>query len=431
MRSKLAPMVSSISATRSPRLRRTPRCLLQLSSPTRTHPAWTRTSERRCSASGHYAGVTPGGRPPCCGHRTAPGHPRGGSSAAAGERTGDALTGEHRPVGRAAVHHHQGTVAGDADLRVRLRQRHVLRRQGDQVPHRLAGTGRRAPADQHDAVDRDPLAGVEGQHPARRTPVAATTGDRRTVRPASGAPTGGGAGTGGGPGWGAAVAGGGAATAGGRDARRGAAGVAGCGGAGTSRMAVRFTTCRGPLSGSSGALGSGRRSTTIERATWSCHPRRRRVGSATAVQASVASPMPNVGRVATPSTSPGAAPGRTRSASRSRRARPGPRPRPCPASYRPHPARRRTPPTPPPPRRRPARRRPRAVVAPEELVRRPARGRDQGPGDQPVDHERVEAAVEARDGKARGRAVQDVAHRASASALTPDRPGWSRRRRGR
>ena len=56
-------------------------CLLQLSSPTRTRPAWTRTSARRCSASGHYAGLTPGGRPPCCGPRTAPGRPRGGSSA--------------------------------------------------------------------------------------------------------------------------------------------------------------------------------------------------------------------------------------------------------------------------------------------------------------------------------------------------------------
>ena len=41
-------------------------------------------------------------------------------------------------------------------------------------------------------------------------------------------------------------------------------------------------------------------------------------------------------------------------------------------------------------------------------------------------------AVEARDGTARGGAPrQDVAHRATASVLTPDRPGWSPRRRGR
>ena len=76
----------------------------------------------------------------------------------------------------------------------------------------------------------------------------------------------------------------------------------GVGEAGTSRIAVRFTTWRGASSSGSSTTGTGRMSTTTEPARRSCQPRRQPLGSTIAVQASAAAPKPIVGRVATPRT---------------------------------------------------------------------------------------------------------------------------------
>ena len=73
-------------------------------------------------------------------------------------------------------------------------------------------------------------------------------------------------------------------------------------GDGISRIAVRLTICRGLSSTSSSGTGCGRTSTTTAPVIRSWAPRRRPLGSATAVQARVATPSPNVGSPATPRT---------------------------------------------------------------------------------------------------------------------------------
>ena len=82
---------------------------------------------------------------------------------------------------------------------------------------------------------------------------------------------------------------------------------------GTSRIAVRLTICRGALVDlldlQRAPAGRRRRSRAV---TWSCQPRRWRPRSITAVQASVATPSPKVGRRRdAEDEGRGAAPGRT------------------------------------------------------------------------------------------------------------------------
>ena len=180
-------------------------------------------------------------------------------------------------------------------------------RQRDQVPHGLAGTALGAAADQHEPVDGDASRRCRTPAPSPTVGRSAARRDRRAARGAVGVGSDTPTGTGG-PG--GAVVGGRA----GEPAATCAApvgrcrgGVAGAGGTGAGDQAHRRQVDDVPRAavGLVGGLGFGPdvdhdRAGDAGRASRGAGAPR----SVTAVQASVASPIPNVGMVATPSTRP-------------------------------------------------------------------------------------------------------------------------------
>ena len=307
VRSRFAPIVSSSSGglglTGGVGLHVS---YLQLASPTRTHPAWTRpssgdvqlldiTPDSALAGDLHAAVAEP--------HQVAL---EEGRRLAARQRPRDALADQHRAVGRAAVHHHERAVARrrrtcacvlDSDMSddgSATRCRTASPGRGLRVGGRPAPRRRRAPARR--CRRRAPS-------PTARRGSAVTTGDGgRCAGPRE--PAGARAGAAGrrpGREWlGSRDEPGGVGARGAAPPARPAALLDG----GHQPHGGQVDDVARPAVGLDDRSGSGRTSTTIEPATWSCQPRRRRPGRPRRSRRAWPAPIPKVGRVATPSDQP-------------------------------------------------------------------------------------------------------------------------------